>query len=146
MSRPAKRLGLIAIAILAYYVILVGVWASRPLEDSVPVGLDWTPTVLVPPKGQQLVSQRVDCNTLFSGDARPDEPLPALTEQPKGRDALAFQREPCVLVHTDAQRNFAINTIAVVALLGGLGFVARRSKRDGEGDQVAAARTAVGAG
>ncbi len=129
MAFSVKRLGLAAVAVVAYALILVGVWASRPLHDSVPVGTDWTPTLLAPPAPQQLVSQRVTCNTLFSGDPRPDEPLPTLTDQPKGRPELAFQREPCALVHSDAQRNFAINMIAVVGLLGVIGFAARAAKR-----------------
>ncbi len=133
MALSRKRLGLAAIAVLAYGLILVVAWASRPIEDSVPVGMDWSPTVLVPPKPQQLVSQRVECNNVFAGDPRPDEPLPTLTEQPKDRPALAFQREPCKLAHADAQRNLVINSIVLIAALAALGFLARRSRRaDGD--------------
>jgi hypothetical protein len=138
MTLLRKRLGLAAIAVLAYGLILVVVWASRPIEDSVPVGIDWSPTVLVPPGPQQPVSQRVVCNTLFAGRPRPDEPLPTLTEQPKDRPELAFQREPCKLPYADARRNFAINVIAVIAALASLGFLARRWRR---ADDVTAAPT-----
>ena len=129
MALSGKRLGLAALAVAAYACILVGVWAARPLHDSVPVGTDWTPTLAVPPLPQQLVSQRVTCNTLFSGDARPDEPLPELTPQPKGLPPLAFEREPCTLVHTDARRNLAINLIAIVGMFGVIGALARRTRR-----------------
>jgi hypothetical protein len=73
--------------------LLVVLWAARPLTDTVPVGMDWTPTLQQPPATQRLVSQEVECNTLFDSSARDDEPLPTLTPQPEGRAALDYQRE-----------------------------------------------------
>ncbi|MCB1001979.1 MAG: hypothetical protein KDB40_21985 [Acidimicrobiales bacterium] len=129
MSNSRKRLGYVVIGVVVYAVALTVFWAARPLVDDVPVGMDWTPTVQDPPKAQRLVSQEVACSTLFAADARPDEPLPVLVEQPEGRDPLDFQREPCELVQRDARILFGLNVVAVLALLGGAVAVRRRLPR-----------------
>ena len=129
MSATAKRLSLAAVAISVYFVLLLAVWATRPLHDSVPVGIDRTPTTAVPPKPEQALSQRVECNSLFAQDSRPDESLPALRPQPKGQPALAYQRGPCTLVHSQARLLLAINSLVVVALMALLVFLAVRSRR-----------------
>jgi hypothetical protein len=129
MSATAKRLSLAAVAISVYFVLLMLVWATRPLHDSVPVGIDRTPTTAVPPKPEQAVSQRVECNSLFAEDSRPDESLPTLRPQPKGQPALAYQREPCNHVHSEARVLLAINSLVVVVLMALLVFLAVRSRR-----------------
>ncbi len=129
MSSSRRRLILLACAVVAYAVVLTGVWAARPLHDSIPVGMDWSPTVQTPPKGQRLVSQEVECNTLFANQARPDDALATLTAQPEGYSALEFQREPCTLVHSNARILFAVNVVAVAGLLALIALVAARSRR-----------------
>jgi len=130
MSLTRGRIAIVAAAVVLYFVVLMAVWAFQPLDDSVPVGVDWTPTTAAPPKPQREVSQAVQCNTLFDDEPR-DEPLPELTPQPEGRPPLGYQREPCVLVHSDARRNMAINTVGVLAVLGALGFLAVRARPAG---------------
>ena len=132
MPISSRRLVLAATAVVLYAVVLVTVWAARPLDDAVPVGIDWTPTTAVPPAGQRLLSQDVECNTLFASSPRGDGPLPALTPQPEGRPPLEFQREPCVLVQADARRNLALNGLFVIAALGAIGYLAIRQRRSAE--------------
>ncbi len=128
MYGTSRRFAAVAAAVLLYFVVLLTTWAFRPLDDSVPVGTDWTPTTAVPPEPQRLVPQSVECNTLFADQPR-REPLPALTPQPDGRPALEYQREPCELVRTNAQRLFAINTVVVIVVLAILMLLAVRSRR-----------------
>jgi len=129
MHITSKRLVIAASAIVLYAVLLLTVWAIRPLEDSIPVGIDFTPTTAVPPAGQRLLSQDVECNTLFASAPHNDDPLPVLTPQPEGRPALEYQREPCALVHGDARRNLAINGLFVVGALAAVGYLAIRQRR-----------------
>ena len=129
MSTTAKRLSLAAVAISVYFVLLMAVWATRPLHDSVPVGIDRTPTTAVPPRPEQALSQRVQCKSLFARDSRPDESLPTLRPQPKGQPALAYQREPCTLVHSQARLLLVINSLVVVASMALLVVLAVRSRR-----------------
>jgi hypothetical protein len=129
MSPTSRKLGLASLAVLLYAVVLSVVWASRPLEDSVPVGIDYTPAVAIPPSSPKLTSQVVECNTLFASAPRPDGPLPELTPQPEGFPELAYQREPCALVQADARRNLALNVVAVAGAFVLLGWLFRRSRR-----------------
>lgn len=129
MSASGKRLSLAAVAISVYFVLLMAVWATRPLHDTVPVGIDRTPTTAVPPKPEQAISQRVECNSLFAQDSRPSENLPKLTPQPKGVPALAYQREPCKLVQSQARLLLIINSLVVLALMALVMFLAARSRR-----------------
>lgn len=124
----ARKLVTAAVAVVVYFAVLMAVWAFRPLHDSIPVGTDWTPTTAVPPEGQRLVSQSVECNTLFADQPR-SKALPRLTPQPEGRAALVFQREPCELVHTNARRLLAINILAVGLVVLVLVLLAVRSRR-----------------
>jgi hypothetical protein len=100
-------------------------WAVRPLEDSVPVGIDQT----APPA--RLVSQRVGCNSLFAGSPRPDEPLPVLTPQPPGVQPLSYHRTPCLLARDQARLAFGLN-IAVAALVvaAGVALLTRRHEHE----------------
>ena len=137
MSISPRRLLLATVAVLAYAGLLVGVWATRPLHDSIPVGMDYSPTLASPPEPARLLSVDVTCNALFSSSPSGDEPLPELTAQPEGFPALAFQREPCALVHRNARVLFVVNVLAVVATLTVIGLVARRLRRR-SGDDVSA--------
>ena len=128
MSQTAKRLGLAAVALMLYFVLLMAVWASRPLHDSVPVGVDWTPTTAAPPKPEQVTDQVVRCNTLFASQARA-EGLPTLRPQPKGRPALAYQHDPCKLVHSQARLLFVIQSGALIGSTALLVFLAMRSRQ-----------------
>jgi hypothetical protein len=129
MSTSTKRLSLAAVAVLFYFALLLVVWAGQPLDDFVPVGTDWAPTVAVPPGSQHLVSQRVICNTLFASDPRPEEPLPVLTPQPPGHFALEYQREPCALVHSNARLVFLISLLTVIIALALIVTLAIRTRR-----------------
>jgi hypothetical protein len=124
-----KSLSLAMVGVGLLFVLLIVGWAVRPLSDSVPVGTDWTPTLAVPPKPQVLVSQRVTCNTHFSGRAVDGSSLPALTPQPKDHNQLQFTRPPCELVHSDAQRLLMFDSLFAAAVLGGLvAFAAHERK------------------
>jgi len=115
--------------IVVIFALAIGVWATRPLHESLHVGTDWTPTLLVPPQGAKEVHIEVECNSLLSSTPRSDAPLPALTPQPADKPPLAYPREPCVFVHGDARRAFAIDVLVIVAALGTLAFVRRRAHR-----------------
>ena len=129
MSATAKRLRLAAVALFVYSVVLLTFWAARPLHDLVPVGIDRTPTVAVPPQPEQAISQSVECNSLFASEPRPGESLPKLKPQPKGQPALAYQRDPCQHVHSEARLVFVIDSFVVLALIGLLAFRAVRLRR-----------------
>lgn len=139
MPITSQRLALAASAVVLYAVVLLSVWALRPLDDAVPVGIDWTPTIATPPTAQRLVSIDVECNTLFASTPRGDEPLPELTPQPDGRPPLEFQREPCALVQADARRNLALNSVFVFGALGAIGYLALRQRRAAERESVGSA-------
>lgn len=126
MSSVSKPLRIAFVALIVHFALVVGLWAVRPLEDSIPVGMDWSPTVQDPPAPQRLVSQDVECNSLFDSSPRPDEPLPVLTPQPEDRAALAFQREPCELVHSQARIVFGLDLIFTIAALTGIVWAGRR--------------------
>ena len=141
MSRLASRTTRATLAVLLF-AVAVGIWATRPLHETLQVGTDWTPTLLVPPQAQQEVLVEVDCNNLFSSSPRSDEPLPPLTPQPADKPPLAYPREPCVFVHGDARRAFAIDVIVVLVALGALAYVRRRSRHALPTSDVLQARSA----
>ncbi len=120
----------IAVSVVIAFAALIGWWAVRPLTDSVAVGTDWTPTLLDPPQGQQEIRQEVECNSLLSSTARPDEPLPTLTPQPTDKPPLAYRRPPCEFVHSDARRTFAIDVLAIVIAIGVLAIAFKRRRQD----------------
>ena len=135
MSRLSMTTRVTLIVLL--FAVVVGIWATRPLHESLHVGTDWTPTLLVPPQGAKEVHIRVECNSLLSSSPRSDEPLPELTPQPPDKPPLAYPREPCVFVHSDARRTFAIDILVVVAALAMLAYLGRRSHRADHGDDAA---------
>jgi len=128
MSRLGSRTTR-AMLIVVLFAVGVAIWATRPLHESLHVGTDWSPTLLVPPQGQHEKYVDVECNNLFASSPGPATPLPPLTPQPPDKPPLAYPREPCVFVHSDARRTFAIDVVVVVAALGGLAFLKRRSHR-----------------
>jgi hypothetical protein len=122
---------LMATVVLAVFSLALAVWAIRPLHESMYVGTDWTPTLLVPPEPSQDVYQEVTCNSLLS-DAGPHGALPSLTPQPADKPPLAYPREPCTFVHSDARKTFAIDVVLVLAAFGTLAYLARRNVRQRE--------------
>ena len=124
-----KKLGIAALCVIVAYLGLNFGWATQPRFDVVPVGIDWTPTTLTPPQAQKSATQRVNCNSLFDSEARSTAPLPELKLQPQGKPALAFQRTPCDLVHSDAREILALNTVAALGALGAIAYLARRHRR-----------------
>src|SRR5262245_24702420 len=128
MSRLRSRTTRAALVVLLF-ALAVGIWATRPLHETLHVGTDWTPTLLDPPEAATEVRVTVECNSLLSSSPRSDDPLPALTTQPPDKPPLAFPREPCVFVHADARRAFAIDVLVVVVALGMLAYLRRRSHR-----------------
>jgi hypothetical protein len=128
MSRLGSRT-MRATLVISIFALAVGVWATRPLHESLHVGTDWTPTLLVPPQGANEVQVEVECNSLLASSPRSDAPLPVLTPQPADKPPLAYPREPCVFVHGDARRAFAIDVLVVVVALATLAYLRRRSHR-----------------
>ncbi len=118
-----------ATLVVVIFALAVGIWSTRPLHESLHVGTDWTPTLLTPPQPAKEVQIHVQCNNLFASSPGPDSPLAPLTPQPADKPPLAYPREPCVFVHGDARRAFAIDVFVVLAALAGLAFLRRRSHR-----------------
>ena len=127
MSRLGSRTTRATLAVLLF-ALAIGIWATRPLHESLHVGTDYTPTLLVPPQGAKEVQVDVECNSLLSSSPRSDTPLPALTPQPPDKPPLAYPREPCVFVHSDARRAFAIDIFVIAVALGSLAYIRRRSR------------------
>ena len=113
VSKQASRyLTLSGVAVIAWYLCVVFLWAARPLSDSVPVGVSKATGA--------PVSQNVSCHTLFASASRSTDPLPPLGESQR------YLRTPCTRVHTHARIVFAIDTLVLIALLGLLIVVAIR--------------------
>ena len=64
MSRLGSRTTRATLVVLLF-ALAVGIWATRPLHESLHVGTDWTPTLLVPPQGAKEVQVEVECNNLL---------------------------------------------------------------------------------
>jgi hypothetical protein len=119
-----RRFALIGTAAaIVWYLCILAFWALQPLTDSVPVGVDYT---LTSPKA---VSVSVDCNGLFDGASRDDSPLPTLNVQPKDTSPLAFQRDPCALVHGQARIIFILDTAGFAAVIAFSVWLALRWRR-----------------
>ncbi len=115
VSNKARRLVLgTAAGIFVWFLCVLFFWALRPLHDAIPVGIDkkgiWT-------------SQAVECNSLFHSDARDDSPLPTVSKP------LAYTREACTLVHTQARQVFVFDIFVTMLVLGAAGFSMLRSRR-----------------
>lgn len=138
MTSTAKRVSLIAgLALTAWFVIVLFAWAIPSQSDAVPVGVDQT---LPQP---QPVSVDVHCNSLFDSAARDASPLPALKPQPKKNAPLAYQREPCALVHRNARLVFALDLVFFVAVIVAGALVLRRASRASRVDDRSLAPTSA---
>jgi len=132
MSRARRILLLAAGAVAVWYVVILFTWALRPLSDAIPVGMDYTL------KNPRLVSQEVDCNTLFDNRARSRDPLPELKPQPLNPLSpqivpLQYQREACTLVQRDARIVFGLDTLGAIVVITGLVYFALRTPKEAPG-------------
>jgi hypothetical protein len=133
VNAKARRIVLIVLgAVVAWYVVIVLAWATRPLDDTVPVGNlpAWEEVEPVPgadapvPIGVNVVeTETIRCNSLFDGDALdgalPELPFPQV-----------FNREPCTLMRSNARLMFVVDTIVLVAaLVGGTVLLLRARRR-----------------
>ncbi|MCX6540456.1 MAG: hypothetical protein NTX77_02485 [Actinobacteria bacterium] len=127
MSNQARRyLILSGVAVIAWYLCVLFLWAAQPLSDSVPVG--------VSKETGAPVSQSVSCYTLFASTSRSTEPLPLLGE------SLTYSRMPCTRVHTHARIVFAIDTLVLLAVLALLVVVAKRMRAHDAAEKLALSR------
>lgn len=125
-----RRIALIGVgASVVWFLCVLLLWALQPMTDSVPVGVDYTLKV---PK---FVSVSVDCQGLFDSGPRDGSPLPALKVQPKGSPALAFQRDPCVVVHHQARIVFLLDSAAFAGVMVGFGWLTLRQRRSASAGQ-----------
>ena len=125
-SRVRRPILIAAVALVGWYVIVLLLWAVQPLSDSIPVGLDRSPTMLVPPKAEKQISKTVECNSLFASSARDPGPLPTLPKQPAVYAPLEYPRAACAAVQRDARIVFGLNTLFVLVGLAGLVIADRR--------------------
>jgi hypothetical protein len=126
MSSGRRSLAIVGGGVMVWALCTMFLWALRPLNDTMPVGIDYT---LEDPA---QVSVKVHCNTLFDGPARDSSPLPTLKAQPTGvpvRPPLAYPRTPCGQVHRNAQIVFTLDALLVVAVIGFGGWLALRWRR-----------------
>jgi hypothetical protein len=130
-------LTLFAVGVLAWYLVVLFTWATRPLHDTVPIGIDYTAT------SPRMAYQEVRCNTLFGSSPLDGEPpalrvqmtngVPATATSPAAPPGpldsahqFAYQRPPCGLVQHDARIVFVIDTLGALLLGGGALFMAAR--------------------
>jgi hypothetical protein len=121
-----RALLLIVAGVTFWYVCSLAVWAFQPLQDSVPVGVDYT---LAQPRE---VSVSVECNTLFASAARDSSPLPALNPQPVRSPPLPpleYRRDACTSVHSQARKLLMADTALVALTLAFGGWLWRRTRR-----------------
>lgn len=127
VSNQARRyLILSGVAVIAWYLCVLFLWAAQPLSDAVPVG--------VSKETGAPVSQSVSCYTLFASTSRSTEPLPLLGE------SLAYLRTPCTRVHTHARIVLAIDTLVLLGVLALLVVVAMRMRAHDAAEKVALSR------
>lgn len=127
VSNQARRyLILSGVAVIAWYLCVLFLWAAQPLSDSVPVG--------VSKETGAPVSQSVSCYTLFASTSRSTEPLPLLGE------SLTYSRMPCTRVHTHARIVLAIDTLVLLGVLALLVVVAMRMRAHDAAEKVALSR------
>lgn len=116
MTRRNQWLLIAAAALSAWFVLVLTLWAIRPLTDSVPVGAN--------AKGQPT-SQEVKCSSLFEGNAH-DQAPPVLAKPQK------YTRESCVAMHREARIMFGIDAVLYVlgmSVVGALFVHGRRAQR-----------------
>ena len=112
MSGGRRAAILTVIASAGWYACVLTFWAMHPLSDSVPVGVDYTR------KPPAAISMSVPCNTLFESASRGAVP-PALKPQPESAPPLAYQRDPCGLVHGQARIVFAFDSALMLSVMIG---------------------------
>ena len=122
VSRVRAAPAVAAVATVWFLIVLL-LWAVRPLSGMVQVGIDYT---VEPPRA---VSVRVHCNSLFADEPGTGGSLPEFPPQPEGRAALAVPVEPCAYIHADARRAFGVDTIVLILVLGGVAAYLAWSKR-----------------
>lgn len=128
MRRPGARRYWFALGVVGLWYLVVLIWAFQPLSETLQVGLDVTAT----PPSQHSVT--VQCNSAFASTIRSEE-LPVLPPQPEGQQPLAFPREPCQFVRSDARRALVIDTVVLVVAAAGLIWIGfGRGRRDDGGD------------
>lgn len=131
-SGPSRRSLIAAIALVAWVLVLVFGWALQPIEDTVPVVVDPTSELAVILAESPALTpddapraQLVGCNTLFDAQPRDlSEPLPEL------RADYVYDRTPCESPHAGARLAAVVNALAVVALVVGWIWIARRTRPD----------------
>ena len=119
MSRRTKTLMWVTIALVAWFAVTLR-WATQPLSDSLPVGKD---------ADEKVVVEKVQCGTLFDSDAMGGTPVPTIVTPPKITPQWALPREPCTLVHNQAQVLFGINVVVFLLGAAAIGVVATRTRR-----------------
>jgi len=117
-SRPRRILLLVAAGLVAWFALVLGVWALRSLHDTVPGSVP-APTA-DHPEAVTPASVELSCGTLFDPH---DVTLPA---EPKG---FVAARDACGIVISDARRVLALDTVVLVAGLVGVVLVRRRLAR-----------------
>lgn len=120
-SRPRRILLYVALGLVVWYGVVLGVWAFRPLEDTVPGSLP-APTVL-DPDAVVPATVEVSCGTLFDPD---DVSLEAVSP------GFIGDRDACDLVVSDARRVLVLDTAMVVLGLVAVVLVGRRLARSAD--------------
>jgi len=118
-----RTIPLIVAAVTAWFAITLVVWAIRPLSDTVPIGVDYS----LP--ARKRVTSTVQCNTLFESPVRDAAPPPSFNPQPGNAPPLAYQRNPCELVHRQAQGLFYANVAVLLLVWIGAGWFFLRGRR-----------------
>jgi hypothetical protein len=129
VSNNPRRLVLAVVAVaVAWYAVVLFAWAVRPIHDSIPTGVD---------RNNRPIAQRVTCHTLFEGADRIERVVQGKTltiwlngsRLPDPASGGVYTRDPCVIPHTDAQRVFLLDTLALLAVLAGGGYAYVRLRR-----------------
>lgn len=124
MSRRTRLLLLVGLAVVAWFALVVR-WAVLPLSDTQTVGRN---------AKNLLAYQTTECGSLFDSSPTGGKVVLAPVTPP---DVLAvkpplaewtYARPPCELVHQQARVVFGIDIVAFVVLMGGLAFVAMRTR------------------
>lgn len=129
MNTRGRRLLLLALGIVLVWYASVLVWSSRTEEDAVPLGntpgWETIPSTAVAPtpiNNNEIVVQRVECGSVFDGQALAE----SVPQIPFPRQ---YNREPCVLQHHDSRLIFVIDTVVVLGVIGGVATVMVRHRR-----------------
>jgi hypothetical protein len=119
MSRRTRILLWVSLGLAAWFAVTI-YWATQPLTDSVPVGLD---------KDGKAAVLEVQCNNLFDATAVDASAVPEVVTPVGVEHPWEMTREPCTLVHDQAQVLFGINVVVFLLSVGGTTFVATRTRQ-----------------